>query len=613
MIVSVAANPNDDSNTDDSRSDIRQPPTEWLGKLVYLGPGIIIAGSIVGAGELVATTATGAVAGFSLLWLIILGCVIKVFVQVELGKHAVLTGKGTMEALGDMPGPRIGKVNWALTAWFIMFIAGVFSLVGVLSGIGQATALTAPITEVGQTENVARDHQTRLLLLTQESLGQYLGATPGTRLEPLGKEDQKAWLESAMALVAMNLEQEEQAALGQWIWLKSLDDLRAERQESLAQRPTDNESRRATQVRLGELESELSQQSTAMQALLPGNIQWEQLKELVRESQTQSWDAVIWSVLIGSVSLILLLTGRFRTLEVLCLVLVGLFTVATIINLYLLQQTSWSIRFDQIASGLQFHLPEDTGLGSFTPVATALMTFGIIGVGAAELLAYPYWCLEKGYARFTGPSDNSVAWAERATGWLKVLRLDAWLSMLVYTFSTIAFYLLGAAVLHSLRITPDSQRMVSSLAIMFEPTMGVWGKVIFLTGAIAVLYSTFLVATASHSKTAADAFRVAGFFGNGLERKAYKWICTIVILVVLVLVSLKMNPAQIVLIGGFFQALMLPVLASTALYFRYQRRQQKEHRSLDSGWLWDAMLWLSSAGMLICGLWLFYTQLTRLL
>ncbi len=36
------------------------------------------------------------------------------------------------------------------------------------------------------------------------------------------------------------------------------------------------------------------------------------------------------------------------------------------------------------------------------PIGTALATFGIIGVGAAELVVYPYWCLEKGYARFTG-------------------------------------------------------------------------------------------------------------------------------------------------------------------------------------------------------------------
>ena len=54
---------------------------------------MIVAGSIVGSGELIATTKTGAEAGFTLLWLILIGCVVKVFVQVELGRRAVITGE----------------------------------------------------------------------------------------------------------------------------------------------------------------------------------------------------------------------------------------------------------------------------------------------------------------------------------------------------------------------------------------------------------------------------------------------------------------------------------------------------------------------------------------
>ena len=83
----------------ESDSSTLDPPTTFWGILRKLGPGLIVAGSIVGSGELIATTATGASAGMWLLWLIIIGCVIKVFVQVELGRVAISSGQTTMTAL----------------------------------------------------------------------------------------------------------------------------------------------------------------------------------------------------------------------------------------------------------------------------------------------------------------------------------------------------------------------------------------------------------------------------------------------------------------------------------------------------------------------------------
>ena len=81
----------------------RPPPDTVPGILKELGPGLIIAGSIVGSGELIATTLTGAEAGFWLMWLIILGCVIKVFVQIELGRYAIVNGKTTMAGMNEVP------------------------------------------------------------------------------------------------------------------------------------------------------------------------------------------------------------------------------------------------------------------------------------------------------------------------------------------------------------------------------------------------------------------------------------------------------------------------------------------------------------------------------
>lgn len=612
---SVNVGPNEIQSIEYDQDSIRQPPRSFLGRLAYLGPGIIIAGSIVGAGELIATTSTGAVAGFSLLWLIILGCIIKVFVQVELGKHAVLTGKGTMQALGEMPGPKIGKVNWALTAWFIMFIAGILALGAVLSGIGQAMALAMPISNAGLQANIRKDHQTQLMLLSQEIFNdalQQVSIDPPSSDYQLDSGLQKQWFDQVDKLWVRDELNHAPAKNLMWITMANrLKDQQLkpllENQDSLSTQQLEHRSKLETLA--ADLENQrqffLNDEQRVQE-------DFERLLAAIEAEPASHSDALIWAIGIGVFSLALLISGRFRVLEIICLVLVGLFTVATFANLFLLQSTEWRISGQQLLSGLQFRLPVDQGLGNFSPISTALMTFGIIGVGAAELLAYPYWCLEKGYARFTGPKESSDDWANRASGWLSILRMDAWLSMLVYTFSTIVFYLLGAAVLHSLRIAPANDEMVRSLALMFEPTMGPTGKVIFLCGSVAVLYSTFLVATASHSKTAADAFRVAGFLSNDRQtlKRAYQWICSIVTVLVLILVWMNLDPASVVLVGGFFQALMLPVLASTAIYFRYRRERIAK---LENGLLWDTFLWLSSAGMFICGAWLFYLQLAKVL
>ena len=99
---------NEDKTPDNGRSphgaDGVQPPPRRLGAtLLRLGPGMIIAGSIVGSGELIATTKAGAEAGFWLLWLIILGCIIKVSTQIEFGRHTITWSQTPLKALNNIP------------------------------------------------------------------------------------------------------------------------------------------------------------------------------------------------------------------------------------------------------------------------------------------------------------------------------------------------------------------------------------------------------------------------------------------------------------------------------------------------------------------------------
>jgi Mn2+/Fe2+ NRAMP family transporter len=121
-----------------------QPPPENLWKaLAKIGPGIVLAGSIVGSGELILTTSLGADWGFVFLWLILFSCVIKVFVQIELGRYAISSGQPTLSAFDSLPGPRLGA-HWLVWWWFFMLLATVFQLGAMVGLVGQALHMAFP-------------------------------------------------------------------------------------------------------------------------------------------------------------------------------------------------------------------------------------------------------------------------------------------------------------------------------------------------------------------------------------------------------------------------------------------------------------------------------------
>ena len=187
-------------------------------------------------------------------------------------------------------------------------------------------------------------------------------------------------------------------------------------------------------------------------------------------------------------------------------------------------------------------------------------------------MAYPYWCLEKGYAKWTGPREESTAWVERARGWIRVLHWDAILSAVVYTFATVAFYLLGAAVLGRANLNPAGTQMIRTLAEMYVPVFGETAHVIFLFGAIAVLYSTFFVGSAGHTRVMSDALRVFGLVDKDEATRQF-WIRVFSVLMpstCFVIYAFVQAPVVLILLSGVTQAVMLPMLAYGALYFRYR-------------------------------------------
>ncbi len=570
------------ANNHDSRpeSGIQDPPQSILGILKQLGPGLIIAGSIVGSGELIATTAVGAEAGFTLMWLIIVGCVIKVFAQVEFGRYTLVHGRTTLDGLNEVPGPRF-RVNWILWYWLVMFLVSLAQLGGIVGGVGQAVTITAPLTDGGSAHNRYQD------LLIEKDVTESLILRAQKDFEGQGAEKISA-LKTRLVELAAEIKAVE-------LPYKSTPRYQAAWSELDS----------ATQAR-----DELRNQDAVLAADVKEAVDTRHSQAKSRERSLrgppESNDEIIWATIITLSSMVILVLGRYQLIQIFSTVLVAGFTFVTIGNLVHLQTLpEWRVGWDDLVHGVSFQLPETAG-----GLSTALMAFGIIGVGATELIQYPYWCLEKGYARWVGPRDDSDAWAARARGWLRVMRWDAWASMFVYTFATVAFYLLGAAVLKRAGLNPAGAQMVRTLAEMYVPVFGKAAHAIFLIGAFAVLYSTFFVANASHARVCADAMRVFGFSkGNAQAHRFWLVIyCALLPLICLIVYAFVRAPKQLVLASGLMQAIMLPMLAIAALYFRYQRSDHRLRPSLG----WDLGLWISSGGLFLAGGWAFFDKVATL-
>ena len=499
---------------------VSEPPQTLWQSLAHLGPGIVLASSIVGSGELIATTIVGAEAGFVLLWLIILGCAIKVAAQIEIGRTTLTWGRTPLDAFNRVPGPRFLGMGWIYWGWVFMTALIVVQQGGILAGVAQSLSGGLPVTSAGREWNRLHD-------------------------------------EAADMRVA----------------------------EAAVRRRGDAAEADAIHARL--------------------EIVTQEMKSLPSPP-----DETIWAVVVGVVTAVLLGVGRYRLIEWVSILLVGTFTLVTLLSLVMLQcDPAWAISSGEIMSGLIPSLPP--AVGGRSPLVTALATVGIIGVGASELMIYPYWCLEKGYGQAVGPRDDSPAWAARARGWLKVMQLDAWGSMIVYTTVTICFYLLGAATLGRLGLRPGGGEMVRTLGAMYAPVFGDWARGVFLIGAFAVLYSTLFVAAAGNARMVVDGLILSGRLPADEASRAIwsKRLSVVWPLAALILALIIREPVGMVLASGIAQAIMLAALGVAVLFFRHRDFDVRLTPSRG----WDLLLWFSSAGFVLIGIWTLLQKVASLL
>lgn len=402
--------------------EIERPPHSFRDSLKRIGPGIILAASIVGSGELIATTTLGAQVGYTALWVILLSCLIKPVVQAEMGRYIIASGETGLASFNRVPGPRF-RINWVVVAWAIMTLLTLLQVGAMFGGVSQVMNLLIP----------------------------------------------------------------------------------------------------AISVKL--------------------------------------WVLIFWGI-----TLALLLGGAYERIERLAMIKVGLFTMLTFLAALLLIRMPQYFSWPEFWNGFKFKMPGE-GL------STAVAVFGITGVGASELMMYPYWCVEKGYARFAGKRDGSPEWNARARGWIRVMHTDIMASMVIYTVATIAFYLLGAGILHGMGKVPSARDMIPTLSNIYTQTLGEWSLWLFYAGAIVTLYGTIFAATAANSRVFADMFRLMGAFKSDDYTRRTRYRNIFIVLLTAIPVAMFwffQSPVKMVVAGGLAQAMMLPIIGISTLYLRHR-------------------------------------------
>ncbi|GAA4521464.1 Nramp family divalent metal transporter [Brachybacterium paraconglomeratum] len=436
---------------------IAEPPRNFRGKLRFLGPGMITSAAVVGSGELLTATTLGAQVGFMLLWLVLVSTFLKVWVQIELARWSISTGRVALDGYKDVP-PKIGGRGWI--SWLVLFMFLQFF-------IGQAGVISA-------------------------------SAFAFSTLFPIGPDP--------YSLLSIG----------------------------------------------------------------------------------------VWVAILVVVAIAIHAANRYAVVENISTVLVLLVTAFAITMVFLLNGTEFAWSLADLGDGMRFEI----AAGAF---GVALAMFGMTGVGAGETTAYTYWVVEKGYAAWTGPNDGSESWVARARGWISVMKVDAWVSWVIYTVSTAAFYILGAAVLHPQGLVPEGNDVMLTISSIFDSAVGRWGGVLFLIGAGLAMFKTILANVPSLGRQVGHTLAIFGAYDWNDQQARIRWQRVIMIILPIgwgILGTAVSSPLALVIIAGILNAIFLIGVAAATMYLSYKQTDPR----IRDGAPTMVMLWISAIAIVFVGI-----------
>lgn len=113
----------------------REAPSTWGSRLKLVGPGLVVAATGVGAGDMVTSLAAGTQFGTVLIWAIVLGAVLKFALTEGLGRWYMATRTTILDGWHSM--------GWWATGYFIVYLALVTFFFGAAAPSASALAADA--------------------------------------------------------------------------------------------------------------------------------------------------------------------------------------------------------------------------------------------------------------------------------------------------------------------------------------------------------------------------------------------------------------------------------------------------------------------------------------
>ncbi|GAA4856402.1 Nramp family divalent metal transporter [Saccharopolyspora cebuensis] len=281
-----------------------------------------------------------------------------------------------------------------------------------------------------------------------------------------------------------------------------------------------------------------------------------------------------WGIVCGLLGLALVWFGRYRLLEKLMTVLVGIMFV-TVVGTAILVGPN----LPALGAGLVPSLPDGS-------VAYVLGLMGGVG-GTITMAAYGYWTFAKGW---------------RSPKWLPFMRTDNAVGYITTAIFVAAMLVVGAGMLRGANLTAGDTGLLQ-LGDALATDYGQWARIPFLVGFFAVAFTsvigvwngvsllfadwwrTWRMPKSAPPETAADYDHAAGE-----KSPAYRFYLLWLTFPPMLLLFLG-KPFQITIVYGVLGALFMPFLAGTLLWLLNSKTMMPaEHRSR----------WVSNTALGLC-------------